>query len=50
MQTHLEFRSTEFPAYPHEEEINPGRFGKRLAEFLVAQLPRAGFDIANVNG
>jgi hypothetical protein len=50
MQTHLEFRSTEFPADPdEEEEINPGRFGKRLAEFLVAELPRTGFAIANVN-
>lgn len=50
MQTHLEFRSSEFPAYPDEEkEINPGRFGKRLAEFLVAELPRTGFEIANVS-
>jgi hypothetical protein len=50
MRTHLEFRSTEFPAYPgEEEEINPGRFGKRLAEFLAAELPRTGFEIANLN-
>jgi hypothetical protein len=50
MRTHLEFRSTEFPAYPdEEEEINPGRFGRRLTEFLVAELPRTGFEIANVN-
>jgi len=49
MRTHFEFRSTEFPAYPEEEEINPGRFGKRLAEFLAAELPRAGFEIANVS-
>jgi len=50
MRTHLEFRSTEFPAYRDEEEvINPGRFGKRLAEFLMAELPTAGFEIASVN-
>jgi hypothetical protein len=50
MRTHLEFRSIEFPAYPDEEEvINPGRFGKRLAEFLMAELPRSGFEIASVN-
>ena len=50
MRTHLEFHSTEFAAYPgEEEEINPGRFGKRLAEFLVAELPRTGFEIDNVN-
>lgn len=50
MRTHLEFRSIEFPAYPDEEEvINPGRFGKRLAEFLMAELPRTGFEIASVN-
>lgn len=49
MRTHFEFRSTEFPAYPEEEVINPGRFGKRLAEFLAAELPWAGFEIANVS-
>jgi hypothetical protein len=50
MQTHLEFRSTDFPAYPDEEgEINPGRFGKRLAEFLLRELPGTGFEITNVS-
>jgi len=49
MRTHLEFRSTAFPAYPgEEEEINPGRYGKRLAEFLVAQLPGYGFEVAHL--
>jgi hypothetical protein len=45
MRTHLEFRSTAFPPYPGEEEqINPGLYGKRLAEFLVEALARAGFE------
>jgi len=40
----LEFVSTEFPAYPGEEEkINPGCFGQRLAEFLRDNLPQHGF-------
>lgn len=43
MRTHLEFRSPEFPAYPGEEdEINPGIFGRRLAEFLRDSLDRMG--------
>ena len=46
MRTHLEFASTAFPAVPGEDhEINPGRFGKRLAEFLRDQLPRHGFTV-----
>jgi hypothetical protein len=37
--THVEFRSDVFPPYEGEdEETNPGRYGKRLAEFLVAAL------------
>ncbi len=43
MKTHVEFRSDLFPAYPgEEEEINPGIWGKRLAEFLSAGLKRHG--------
>ena len=49
MQTHLEFRSTAFPAYPgEEEEINPGRYGKRLAEFLAGELPRHAFKVVDI--
>ena len=49
MRTHLEFRSDAFPAYPGEdEEINPGRYGKRLAEFLATALPAQGFVVTNV--
>ena len=44
MRSHFEFVSTAFPAQPGEEdEVNPGRFGKRFAEFIVAELPKYGF-------
>ena len=43
MLTHVEFRSTAFPPYEGEsDEINPGRFGKRLAEYLSADLRARG--------
>jgi hypothetical protein len=43
MLTYVEFRSEAFPPYDGEsEEINPGRFGKRLAEYLSAELGRRG--------
>jgi hypothetical protein len=46
MRTHVEFASTEFPAYPGEDkEINPGIFGKRLAEFLAEGLRHQGFKV-----
>jgi hypothetical protein len=39
----VEFDSDDFPSYPgEEEEINPGIWGKRLAEYLVAKLPEHG--------
>jgi len=44
MKTHVEFRSDDFPPYEGEEaQINPGRYGKRLAEFLVEGLREKGF-------
>jgi hypothetical protein len=44
MITHVEFRSSAFPPYDGEEnEINPGRYGKRLAEFLANGLKEKGF-------
>jgi len=47
MRTHLEFLSNAFPRYLDEdEEVNPGVYGKRLAEFLAAQLPRHGFSVS----
>lgn len=45
MKTHVEFRSGAFPPYDGEEDnINPGRYGKRLAEFLVRGLKDKGFE------
>lgn len=50
MRTHLEFLSDEFPPYPgEEEEINPGRYGKRLAEFLAEKLPAHGFSVQAID-
>jgi hypothetical protein len=41
MRTHLEFRSSAFPAQPGEEgQINPGRWGKLLAEYLRGELTK----------
>lgn len=43
MQTQVEFRSLKFPPYDgEEEEINPGLWGKRLAEYLVQKLAERG--------
>ena len=45
VKTVVEFRSDRFPAYDWEDEkINPGRFGKRLSEFLSDGLRREGFE------
>jgi hypothetical protein len=44
--THVEFRSSLFPGQPGEEEaINPGLFGKQLAEFLRVGLRARGFAV-----
>ena len=46
MRTQVEFKSDAFPPYLGEdEEINPGRWGKRLADYLVAELPKHGVEI-----
>lgn len=43
MKTQVEFRSSKFPPYEGEEEtINPGLWGKRLAEYLVLKLAEKG--------
>ena len=43
LRTHVEFTSDAFPSYPNEdEEINPGIWGKRLAEYLCSQLSLHG--------
>jgi hypothetical protein len=43
LKTQVEFRSRKFPPYEGEEElINPGLWGKRLAEYLVLKLSDRG--------
>ena len=43
MKTQVEFRSSKFPPYEdEEEELNPGLWGKRLAEYLVQKLAEKG--------
>ena len=43
MKTQVEFRSSKFPPYEGEEkQINPGLWGKRLAELLGAETIRKG--------
>ena len=43
MKTQVAFRSSKFPPYEGEEEqINPGLWGKRLAEYLVQKLAEKG--------
>jgi len=45
MKTYVEFRSSKFPPYEGEEEqINPGLWGKRLAEYLVQKLADRGIE------
>lgn len=46
VKTRVEFRSTKFPPYEGEEEtMNPGVWGKRLAEFLVGKLAEKGIEM-----
>jgi hypothetical protein len=40
--TFAEFRSSKFPPYAKDELINPDLWGKRLAEYFVANLPAHG--------
>jgi hypothetical protein len=44
MKTCVEFRSDRFPAYNGEEQVNPGLWGKRLAEFLRDGLRGEGIE------
>jgi hypothetical protein len=49
MKTQVEFRSDQFPPYDGEEEqINPGLWGKRLAEFLQERLPKHGLKVTGI--
>ncbi|MBO6622188.1 MAG: hypothetical protein JJ892_14085 [Balneola sp.] len=50
METQVEFKSSKFPPYADEEEIiNPGRYGKRLAEYLVKELSNYGFNTEEIH-
>ena len=45
MQAHVEFRSDRFPPVEgDDEEVNPGRYGKRLAEFIRRGLTERGIE------
>jgi hypothetical protein len=45
MKTHVEFHSDQFPPHAGEDDaVNPGLYGKRLAEFLVRELKLKGFE------
>ena len=45
MKSHVEFLSDSFPAEPGEDEkVNPGRWGKKLAEYLRVELDRVGLN------
>ena len=49
MKTQVEFRSFKFPPYGGEEElINPGLWGKRLAEYLVKKLSESGIQTRKI--
>ena len=49
MKTRVEFRSHKFPPYDgEEEEINPGLWGKRLAEYLVQKLSEKGIETKSI--
>jgi hypothetical protein len=45
MKTQVTFRSNKFPPYEGEEaQINPGLWGRRLAEYLVDRLTAIGIE------
>lgn len=49
METELYLKSELFPSYPGEENhINPGRFGKRLAEFTKNTLLANKIEVADL--
>jgi hypothetical protein len=49
MKTYVEFKSDIFPPYEGEEsEVNPGRWGKRLAEFLADGLKVRGIEVLDI--
>ena len=49
MKTLVEFKSDKFPPYNgEEEEINPGLWGKLLAEYLQDKLPHYGLKATSI--
>ncbi len=49
MQTHVGFRSAKFLPYEGEEaEVNPGLWGKRLAQYLRAKLVEKGTVVGEI--
>lgn len=49
MKTHVQFRSDKFPSYDGEEEqINPGLWGKRLADYLGQKLNSLGIETKKI--
>ena len=49
MLTHVELKSDAFPPYDTESgEVNPGRFGNRLAEFLAEALRHQGEAVGEI--
>lgn len=49
MKTQVEFRSSKFPPYEGEEaQINPGPWGKRLAEYLQQKLRAQGVEAGEI--
>lgn len=49
MKTQVTFRSMKFPPYDGEEDqINPGLWGKRLAEYLVVKLKPLGIETEEI--
>ncbi len=50
MKTQVEFRSAKFPACDGEDELlNPGLWGKRLAEYLTGKLAEKGIETGEMN-
>jgi hypothetical protein len=49
MNTQVTFRSNKFPPYDGEEgQINPGLWGKRLAEYVVEKLKGTGIETEEI--
>jgi hypothetical protein len=49
MNTQVTFRSDNFPPYDGEQEqINPGLWGKRLAEYFVEKLKETGIETEEI--